>query len=286
MDRREVLKGTVATAGVVGVLGVTYGPSLWKGYNDSVRAESLKGDIAKLKAEIIARNSPPGRSLELQATEDEVTRFAKNNLGQEVQIDPVRSLWVLKAALHNLKTELEMYPAQLVQTRIKKIVLMERSNGQTEDTGRNGFAVPDNGEAFIGIPALLRAHFTAMGNALPRVTAHHELGHVFLGLEPKMLEDWAKLNSPDFAYAIGIRIFRNRKTKQRGFADAYGETSVVEDMATVFERMMLEPTRFPHSTDPGDDILATKVQFIKERLKAISPEMDDAYWARLAGRRN
>ena len=278
-----MLKGGAAALGAASVFGITFGPSLWEGYNNRNHPEELKSDIAKLKAEIIGRNSEPGRPLELQATEDEVMRSTKSHAGKDVGIDPVRSLWILRSALQNLKFELEKYPPDLMRAKVRKIVLMERARG-VEGGGDRGFAVPNNGEAYIGIPTLLRAHVAALSGALPRLSAHHELGHVFLGVDEATLNAWSKLNPPEFSYSTFIRLrkFRDRKNKEKGFADAYGETDPAEDMATVFERMMLEPAKFPHLTDRGDTVLANKVKFIKDHLAKISPEMDEAYWERLA----
>lgn len=284
MDRRHFLVNSAAAVGAVGVLGVTFGPSVWEGYNNHSNAESLKGDIKKLKADIISRNSELDRPLDLQATEDELVRSTKSHAGDDIELDPVRSLWVLRSAMQNLKTELERYPASLIKARVRKIVLMERANGWTSEGGDRGFAVPDKGEAYIGIPTLLRAHLVALSGALPRRSAHHELGHVFLGVDEETMNEWSKLNAPDFTYArfIRVRKFRDIKNKTRGFADAYGETDAAEDMATVFERMILEPGKFPDVTDPGDTILAIKVRFIKNHLRKISPEMNDTYWENLA----
>ena len=146
----------------------------------------------------------------------------------------------------------------------------------------SGFAVPPDGEVYIGIPALLQAHATALTGGLPKVTAHHELGHVFIGVEAETLAAWSKLNGPGHHYLRFFTPFRDRTKKSKGFADAYGEKDEAEDIATVFERMILEAGRFPETTDPGDTILANKVRFIKEHLQKISPEMDEEYWNQLA----
>ena len=258
-------------------------PLGWERYQNEANREALEEECATLKNAIIKKYSREGSPpLILQITSSEVEKFVEVYSGRKVEVTPIMSLYVERAALKNLAEELAMYPLTLIQNKIKQIVLMDKAQLRPGDS-RGGFALPDERKAlYVGVPALFRSHHAMLGRGLPRTSIHHELGHVFLGESEELEKQWVALHPGVEYFRILKRAYSDKRDKPPGFADAYGQQNYAEDMATVFERMVLEPSTFPQKTDPGDMILAAKVRFIKNLLRTVAPEMDDAYWERLA----
>lgn len=121
-----------------------------------------------------------------------------------------------------------------------------------------------------------------------RSIIHHEFYHYIDFVDDGIVYDdkeWKKLNPKEFKYGNGGRYARGAEmglvtNAVPGFISRYSTSGVEEDKAEVFRCMMLN-LRETEMRAEEDPVLKSKVLRMKELLKTFSPEVDEAFWARL-----
>jgi hypothetical protein len=111
-----------------------------------------------------------------------------------------------------------------------------------------------------------------------RKLIHHEFFHMidFQDHGGMYLDDerWSRLNPPNFKYGMGGR-------SNPGFLSQYSTTAMAEDKAEIFANMIVEPAHVDArvQTDP---FLKAKVARMRELLADFCPEVNRAFWAKVA----
>jgi hypothetical protein len=182
-----------------------------------------------------------------------------------------------------LWTEWSLYPPALVRNAgLKRIILAE----QLAFGGQLRTAVPDfrRGDLYLD---------TARGrydDAYVRRVIHHEFFHMIDTRDDGVLYGdpaWSKLNSAGFQYGSGGKNAQGdsqagvARDDLPGFIDTYAMTGVEEDKAEVFAFLMVDPAGF-ESRAARDPVLRAKGRAMRALLLDFCPEMDAAFWRRVA----
>jgi hypothetical protein len=122
---------------------------------------------------------------------------------------------------------------------------------------------------------------------------HHEVFHFAdVADDGEVLWDptWEGLNRLGFEYGHGGRDVRQPTASALteelpGFLTPYSTAALEEDKAEVFAFLMVEPTTVARRA-LHDPVLAAKVARIEHIARVVSPEMTDAFWARVARTRS
>jgi len=179
--------------------------------------------------------------------------------------------------------EFTLYPTALVKrSRLRRIVLCEGLSL----AGERRAGVPDfeHDVLYLDIPT---GDYDEMYQC---ETIHHEFFHVIDFQDDGQVyvdERWSRLNRPDFKYASGGRSAQNLPSflmltdRFPGFLNQYSTTGVEEDKAEVFANMIVEPA-YVDMRVQTDPVLKAKVARMRELLAAFCPEVNDAFWAKVA----
>ena len=190
-----------------------------------------------------------------------------------------------------LALELSRYPVSFIRNiGLRKIIL-------TQNQKFDG--VPIGGITFGELPQFRRRvegaiYLDVWGemNKSPfwsQKAINHELFHCAdykHGPQPNL--SWILLNiNGEGAPNWGRESFLNRKGNGvyvdalKGYLNTYSQENFMEDRAEIFAGLVFCPSRVlkKMQTDP---IIAKKVEAIKSFVLAISPEMDEKFWARMA----
>jgi hypothetical protein len=135
---------------------------------------------------------------------------------------------------------------------------------------------------------------TGLGNLWPqRMIIHHEFFHMLETQAGNPFQDpeWDALNPIGFHYGSGgvnaLRSSANPPPKVDtsyvggGFVSRYAMSAVEEDKAETFAYLMV---RYGNVMTRArrDEVLASKVELLKQRLQTWCPEMGADWWAQLA----
>lgn len=130
------------------------------------------------------------------------------------------------------------------------------------------------------------------GNLLSkRHSIHHEFYHMMDIMQPGWKNPtWNTFNHPEFEYGNNsvkngnkergktYKIFRERK----GFITPYSMMSEEEDKAEIYACLMVKSqSDILHRWIKDDPILGKKMHYIKERIQAFCPQMNEQYWDQL-----
>jgi hypothetical protein len=153
-------------------------------------------------------------------------------------------------------------------------------------------------EEGLAIPSLPNYQHTLLldvdaNPAFLRRVLHHEVFHFAdLADDAQVLWDpvWDQLNAPGFEYGHGGRDMRDRRASdptdaQPGFLTRYATSALEEDKAETFSFMLTRPAEVARRA-AGDPALAAKVARLRELLVGLDPELDEAFWARIARHRS
>jgi hypothetical protein len=134
--------------------------------------------------------------------------------------------------------------------------------------------------------------FGAYDSTYQRHVIHHEFFHM---LEPSRdwngsWQDpaWAALNEPGFQYGNGGGTMQNSSGSyylthpQPGFTNLYSTSGLEEDKAEIFTALFMAG-EYEKVMDwaQTDEILANKINAMKNYLQQKCPEIDEAFWTRL-----
>lgn len=119
-----------------------------------------------------------------------------------------------------------------------------------------------------------------------RRLVHHEVFHfVDFADDGIVLADrrWEALNRTGFAYGYGGRDMRSPDaTPMRedlpGFVSLYATSALEEDKAEIFAFMMARPDAMRRLA-ARDDVIAAKVAYVSSVVAALSPNVDESFWA-------
>jgi len=181
--------------------------------------------------------------------------------------------------------ELDKYPDSLFQAaRLENAVIIKKLYIQ----GQKRSGLPDY------YRNTLYLDFTSgtYNKTYQRHTIHHEFYHI---LEQKVNGSaywkdpaWARLNDSSFSYGNGGASAQSNSNAytfvhpQPGFVNEYSMSGLEEDKAEVFAAL-LTPGEYEKvmtwiATDP---ILAAKVDYMKNFLQQLCPEINEDFWTRL-----
>jgi len=187
----------------------------------------------------------------------------------------------LSAATVIVADELALYPPEFVRRSMLRRVML--CSALREDA--------------VAIPSLPNYRRTLLLDVeadpdFLRRLLHHEIFHfVDLADDGVLLWDptWERLNRPDFDYGRGGRDMREPiasalTDEQPGFLTRYATSALEEDKAETFAFLMAQPALVAAraATDP---VLAAKVARIRRIVATLDPEMNEAFWARIARHR-
>lgn len=175
-----------------------------------------------------------------------------------------------------LTTELGLYsPETIHASKLERVVLCSNLRGGEETVSGLadvGFLVVDT--ILINIDRASKVWEHA------RRTVHHELFHCMDYHDDGYLDfNWRRLNSPDFTY-WHMNNLQVVESHQAGFLQDYCKKSEWEDKAVVYSYMMVNYAELLDRCQT-DKILDKKVEAMKEIVRKISSEFDDAFWERI-----
>jgi hypothetical protein len=144
--------------------------------------------------------------------------------------------------INTLQQALGRYPQAVLSNHIDRVIVFDRivaagPNGRINPhTMIAGFVTDNARHIHLALPYFsLRNH-----DKMVAQTFHHEFTHVLMNTYPQYFDErtWQALNPPGFAYG---KLSSNNYQKTlfgEGFANAYGQTSLAEDVATTAELLL------------------------------------------------
>lgn len=154
--------------------------------------------------------------------------------------------------------------------------------------GQRRAAVPDFDDGTLYFDVALGRH----SEAYQREGIHHEFFHMVDHSDDGIIkrdEEWQAVNPEGFRYGPGGWIYQDdaqahvASVDVPGFLNRYSTSGVEEDKAEVFAHMMVayKAIQVQSKKDP---VLAKKVVMMKERIRHLCGDMDDAFWESLPAR--
>jgi hypothetical protein len=192
------------------------------------------------------------------------------------------SPWALESFVPILCFELRLYPRDFLrQAGLKRMILCSNLSVQLLSAG--GFSDSRNGDVYIDL------HSRRSNLDDTRATIHHELFHVIdeNALQTLWVDlEWEKLNPPGFQYLEPHQIVDRGSIATTlsgitpGFLSRYSMNNLLEDKATVFETMMVNPVVLANRS-AKDEIIRGKAELIRLQLRQIAPKIDESFWCRI-----
>ncbi len=199
------------------------------------------------------------------------------------------SLEEVTAYVPLLLEEYSCYPSSLFEERangfslVQKIILVKELKHEGHE--RNGVAYASyilRDEQPTSWTGVIRYDVEKNNTASLRRTVNHELFHLmdrmsYLPGDAHDDPEWAALNPPSFSYSGDKGASGTHVDTLYGFYSAYGQSSAIEDKATIYQLVVAEPKHLLEHYN-RDDIYKVKVELIKKRLQAFWPAMDYMFW--------
>lgn len=179
--------------------------------------------------------------------------------------------------------EFSLYPPELIRlTKLKRIVFCD----ELSFAGQRRNAVPDFEHDTLYLDIV-----RGVENSLyMRKVLHHDFYHMIdYRDDGKLYNDdrWLLLNPPQFQYTRGggksvqdVADTSILTDKYPGFLNHYSTMGVEEDKAEIFAHMLVEGSYMARRA-ARDDIVATKVERMKELLEKFCPEMNSEFWKKI-----
>lgn len=179
--------------------------------------------------------------------------------------------------------EFALYPPALTKrVRIKRIVLCEELavNGQLRAAAPNW----KTDTLYLDVTRGKTSGF------YQNRTLHHEFFHMIdFADDGKVYSDpvWAALNPGGFQYGSGGVSAQDIPSTSLpseafpGFLNHYGTTGIEEDKAELFTYLMVHP-RLLSERCSKDPVLKGKTEKLKQMLAAFCPELNEAFWLKVA----
>ena len=200
---------------------------------------------------------------------------------EEVQFDRPSHTQV-KIYTNLLFSELAVYPPEFIQqSNVERLVLC---------TNLRSFHHKISGLTDMGLfkidTLFLDLSHAAKNWNFSRRTFHHELFHAIDfsdSLEGYIDTEWRKLNSEDYRYFATDDNFRANEIDTAGFLTVYSTRSVIEDKAELYSYLVIDHTAV-QTRCLKDQILARKVERLKQLLRNFSEHCDDSFWEKMQNR--
>ena len=172
-------------------------------------------------------------------------------------------------------------PGYVMQSKLKRVVLCR----DLSFAGQVRNAVPEFGSDTLYLDVVRGAETPTY----LRKVIHHEYFHIVdFRDDGEVYTDaaWAALNPAGFVYGSGGASAQDMATtsvltdKFPGFLNHYSTTGVEEDKAEVFANLIVDGA-YVAERIKTDAVLKAKVARMKALLTRFSPDMNDAFWARV-----
>ena len=117
-------------------------------------------------------------------------------------------------------------------------------------------------------------------------TIHHELNHLLVYWNDFPESRWKSLNKSGFKYGNGgadaikngqSSTTRDEKSLRDGFANQYGKSAYVEDIATIAEFAISDRDDFQKRAMKYP-IISNKFSVLKDFYHKLNPDIDDEFW--------
>jgi hypothetical protein len=219
------------------------------------------------------------------------------NLDTDVQFGPVDNKQK-HFCYELLKSELALYdPAIIKASQLQRVILCTHLSSQGE---------PASGLAEVGRFVVDSLVFSATDITKQweraRATLHHEIFHAIDyrdGVTHYVDPEWRKLNGESYHYNDSLQFtageyysdavyfpkfnFRDVEKIPAGFLNQYGTQSVHEDKAIYYSWLLVRYTELQEIC-AQDEIVAAKVEYMKELLAKFHPSFNEEFWRRIAQR--
>lgn len=179
--------------------------------------------------------------------------------------------------------EFSLYPPKLIRlAKLKRVVFCD----ELSFAGQRRNAVPDFEHDTLYLDIV-----PGVENSLyMRKVLHHDVYHMIDYRDDGRLyndDRWLLLNPPQFQYSRGggksvqdlaeTSVFTDNCP---GFLNHYSTMGVEEDKAEIFAHMLVEGS-YVSRRAARDDVLAAKVERMKELLEKFCPEMNSEFWKKV-----
>ena len=209
--------------------------------------------------------------------------------------------WEIAQYTPVLVDELSLYPAEFVRNSgAKRIILCRDLWVDSEGVNQHISGTLDSGTGTL----YLAVDYTYKVNNQPkqRRVFHHAFFHLLDGTMELLDEDacpggcsqpadpdWKALNPPGFEYGdygLGGQHDRTSQTglltkAYPGFLNLYSAGHIADDKADIFAYLMVVH-HYVEDRGRDDDVIQAKIELMKRRLEAFSPDLNASFWARVA----
>jgi hypothetical protein len=179
-------------------------------------------------------------------------------------------------------SEFTLYPPDFVKrSQLRRVVL----SSELSFAGQRRNAIPDYEHNTLYLDVSRGTY----SKPYLRKVIHHEFFHIVdyrddgsVYSDPR----WESLNPPQFRYGSGGRRAQDLQQtsvltdKFPGFLNHYSTTGVEEDKAELLANLIVDP-EYVEGRARMDRLLGAKVERLKELLVSFSPDMNDAFWAKI-----
>lgn len=209
--------------------------------------------------------------------------------------------WELEQYTAVLADELSLYPESFIRdSGARRIILCRDIWVDSQGVKQHISGTLESGTGTL----YLAVDYTYKVNNQPkqRRVFHHAFFHLLDGTMGLLDEDrcpggcsspadpnWKALNPAGFEYGDygrGGQYDRTSKTgllttEYPGFLNLYSAGHIADDKADIFAYLMVVH-HYVEDRGRGDDVIQNKIDLIKTRLEAFNPELNAAFWARIA----
>lgn len=178
--------------------------------------------------------------------------------------------------------EFSLYPPDYVKrSQLRRIVL----SSELSFAGQRRNAIPDYEHNTLYLDVSRGAY----SKPYLRKVIHHEFFHIVDWRDDGSVysdPQWASLNPSQFRYGRGGRNAQELATTSvltdrfPGFLNHYSTTGVEEDKAEILANLIVDPG-YVDARAGKDPVLMAKVERMRELLATFSPDMNDAFWAKV-----
>ncbi|HEY9867831.1 MAG TPA: putative zinc-binding metallopeptidase [Candidatus Obscuribacterales bacterium] len=181
-----------------------------------------------------------------------------------------------------LSRELEVYPVEIIRkSKLERIVIcsnLKAYHREVAGLAEMGLFVIDT--IYINADSVSRDYEYA------RRTFHHELFHA-IDYHDDLLKyvdpGWHQLNSAGYKASDDHHVLYNAPSDAVGFLSTHSMTAVYEDKAEIYAHLMVNYAEL-EARAREDEVLARKVERMKELLHRFSEEFNESFWNRVAQR--
>ncbi|MBI1848778.1 MAG: hypothetical protein HYR85_00385 [Planctomycetes bacterium] len=180
----------------------------------------------------------------------------------------------IDAAAPILDSELGKYPREFWRRCSLTFVVLSRNLHGAKKRMAGAFA--EDGRLYVDV-AFAKPRRGADDDDF-RITLHHEIFHAIDSADEANDAEWSKLNPTGFTYAPLSDPPKGGLKCPHGFVTAYATTSVREDRAETFARLIVCHVGM-ESRATDDPILRSKIALLKRFVGEHHPKMGEEFWS-------